>query len=69
MCTVWGSRKGGERLCVSVCEGGGGVGQTARNGGNRGHGVRAEIKKTERKPPRKQPRDNGERVGLAGGTG
>lgn len=53
---------------MSVCEGGG-VGQTARNGGNRGHGVRAEIKKTERKPPRKQPRDNGERVGLAGGTG
>lgn len=41
---------------------GGGVGQTARNRGNRGHGVSAEIKKKERKPPRKQPRDDGERV-------
>lgn len=63
MCTVGGgTERGVEKLCVCLCVGGG-VGQTARNRGNRGHGVSAEIKKKrERKPPRKQPRDDGERV-------
>lgn len=63
-----------ERICVPLGEaergvgncvcGVGGVGQTARNRGNRGHGVSAEIKRKE-ETPRKQPRDDGERVGLA----
>lgn len=67
MCTVGGgAERGGEKLCVCVCWEGG---QTARNWGNRGHEVSAEIKKKERKPPRKQPRDGGERVDLAGRRG
>lgn len=60
-----GKQKQGGRKAVYVREGGG-VGQTARNRGTRGHEVSAEIKKKERKPPCKQPRDGGERVDVAG---
>lgn len=55
-------------MCV---RGWGGVGQTARNRGNRGHGVSAEIKKKhrERKPLCKLQRDDVERVGEKGDGG
>lgn len=64
MCVPLGETERGLRSCVCVGGWGGGVGQTARNRGNRGHGVSAEIKK-ERKPLCKLQRDDGERVGLA----
>lgn len=48
------TERGGEKLCVCVFGGGGG--QTARNRGNRGHEVSAEIKNEKRGNPRANSR-------------